>query len=499
MHSSKSGAKLGVTKAADMEPRYRARLRRPCGDARTADPPGRTWRGSSDNCHGGAPPTRLAWVLREYPFADSNGQNSWFASLIRSTSAAGFDTCLLCADARGIPAALSDTRLLSPHLLQLGCGLAVLGPWSSVKRLAWWTYRRSPHRLQTCLAGARRSARSSAGIDHQLGRPWNRAEATWLQETLGHLDPDVVLFDSPFAVVPGTGRAARIVVAPDILSLRTASLISMGYRVRPPLDERWEIARLREADAAVAIQWEDARWIASHARVPVVAAPPTFPWRGSPSDGCQVLVVASGSLHNVDGVRWLVQKVWPEVASAVPGARLRVVGTVCSQISPSPGVDLVGEVADLRGEYTRSALVVVPLRVGSGLKVKLAEAISYGRAIVATTVGIEGLPELPDAPFLVADSAEAFASCVQRLLTDRKERRRLEGAATAVQPLFDPGQAHSGLIEIITELAETSRSRPTAPDQTPLARSRLRSQRTPDQTVVAPLSPDQQDPRQADV
>jgi len=437
-----------------------------------------------------APPGRLAWVLREYPFADSNGQNSWFASLIGSVSSAGFDTCIVSPDARGVPLIVADTRLSCPHMLKVGSSTSILAPRSAARRIAWRAYRCSPHHLQTRLASARRWSRSKAGVDQQVGRPWKAAEAAWLQQSLRRLDPDVVLFDGPFALVEGTGRSARVLVAPDILTVRSASLLAMGYHVWPPIDPDWEIARLREADAAVAIQWDDARWISGHAGIPVVTAPPTFPWRGAPSDGHDVLVVASGSLHNVDGVRWMIRSVWPEVAKADPCARLRVVGTVCSQLEASPGVDLVGEVADLGYEYARSALSVVPLRVGSGLKVKLAEAICHGRAVVTTAVGAEGLPELPEAPFVVANSTDAFASSVVRLLTDHKERRRLESAARSTQELFDPGHAHSALLEMVAELALASRH------GTGLPRSRLRSPVAPDHLVVAELSPDEHDPGQ---
>ncbi len=110
---------------------------------------------------------------------------------------------------------------------------------------------------------------------------------------------------------------------------------------------------------------------------------------------------------------------------------------------------LLGEVKDLNAEYYRAALVVVPLRTGSGVKVKLVEAICHGRASVVTPAGAQGLGDLSPRPFEVADQAADFAERVTGILTDPVRREALESAAVEAGRAFDPAVAHTELMTIL--------------------------------------------------
>ncbi len=88
-----------------------------------------------------------------------------------------------------------------------------------------------------------------------------------------------------------------------------------------------------------------------------------------------------------------------------------------------------GFVDDIR-PYVRDAHVyVIPLRVGGGTRIKAYEAMAMGRPVVSTTVGAEGLPVIPERDLLVADTDEAFAAAVLRLLDDSATRRGLAASA----------------------------------------------------------------------
>src|SRR5262249_43935700 len=99
--------------------------------------------------------------------------------------------------------------------------------------------------------------------------------------------------------------------------------------------------------------------------------------------------------------------------------------------------EFTGYVDDVRTHTARGHVFIIPLRVGSGTRIKAFEAMATGRAVVSTAVGIEGLDVEPGTHFLQADPPAELAEAVLRLLDDGALRRRLAAAARArVQERF---------------------------------------------------------------
>lgn len=399
---------------------------------------------------------RVAWIVREYPYA-SSGHAAWLRSLLASCRSSGFDNRVLLPGGRGLPFVLPrGDETLSPHLRSYRDRTALSG-WALGKAAALGAYRCLPTGVQVTVAGRRRARRRRVGYDHVLGTPFSSSEQGWLREELDRLRPDIVVFDSVFSLVP-TSSAARVLLVPDLLTERVRSLASKGYRVRPDgIHAEWEAQQIRQVDGIVTIQWDDADRVRRWSDAPVVTAPPTFEWRPPDPGGTGCLVVGSGALPNVDGLRWLLADVWPLVHAARPDASLSVVGSVGTQVRAPSGVRILGEVRDIDAHYRSSAVVLVPLRVGSGLKVKLAEAICHGRATVTTSVGAQGLGKLAPAPYVAEDDPQRFAQAVVALLADPAARSRLEAAAAAASRAFDPADAHRPLTDLLVSLARPSR------------------------------------------
>jgi glycosyltransferase involved in cell wall biosynthesis len=151
-------------------------------------------------------------------------------------------------------------------------------------------------------------------------------------------------------------------------------------------------------------------------------------------------VVFTGAMDwraNIDGIEFLMDDVWPIVSRARPQANAVIVGR-------NPPADLVakarerglaweftGFVDDIRPYVAAGHVYVIPLRVGSGTRIKAFEAMSMGRPVVSTTVGVEGLDVTHEAHYLAADSAETFAASILRLLDDAELREKLARAARA--------------------------------------------------------------------
>jgi glycosyltransferase involved in cell wall biosynthesis len=92
-----------------------------------------------------------------------------------------------------------------------------------------------------------------------------------------------------------------------------------------------------------------------------------------------------------------------------------VAGTICSVLTASEGVEILGRLPDLTRAYEQASAVIAPLLKGSGIKIKILEAISFGRACITTSVGAEGLEEFR--PTLdVCDDADSFAAVAVRYL-----------------------------------------------------------------------------------
>ena len=146
---------------------------------------------------------------------------------------------------------------------------------------------------------------------------------------------------------------------------------------------------------------------------------PTFPLPG----GNRILLTGTlDFLPNVDAACWFAREVLPLVRGGVPGAELAVVGRrpvpdVLS-LASLDGVSVHPDVPDV-GPYLRAACaVVVPVRIGTGSRVKALEAMAAGRPVAGTTIGLEGIDVVAGRDALVGDAPEALAGAVVRLLTD---------------------------------------------------------------------------------
>jgi sugar transferase (PEP-CTERM/EpsH1 system associated) len=158
-----------------------------------------------------------------------------------------------------------------------------------------------------------------------------------------------------------------------------------------------------------------------------------------------VFVGSMDWMPNVDAVAWFVTDILPLVRRHVPDASLSIVGrdparTVRELAARVPGVTVTGTVPDVRPYLERCAVVVVPLRVGGGTRLKIFEAMAMEKAVVSTHIGAEGLPIANGNELLLADDPRAFAGAVVSLLQDRALARRL-GEAAAMRVRRDFGWA----------------------------------------------------------
>lgn len=153
--------------------------------------------------------------------------------------------------------------------------------------------------------------------------------------------------------------------------------------------------------------------------------------RTEPEGPNEILALASLDwFPNVDSLRYFHAEIFPLIRKHQPAAMLRIVGrrpaeSLRQEFSGIPGIEFVGEVENVRPYLDRAAVVVVPLRIGGGSRLKILEALAASKAVVSTSIGAEGLDLVPGEDFARADSPVEFARCVCELLASSDARRSL--------------------------------------------------------------------------
>jgi glycosyltransferase involved in cell wall biosynthesis len=151
--------------------------------------------------------------------------------------------------------------------------------------------------------------------------------------------------------------------------------------------------------------------------------------------GVPPTVLFQGSLNyapNMDAADWLVGQVAPRLRARVGGCEIRLVGRPTpgvERLHTPPSVTVVGRVPEMGPELERADVAVVPIRYGSGTRVKILESFAHRIPVVSTTVGAEGLEVTDGVHLLVADDPERFAIQCERLLTEPELRKRVADAA----------------------------------------------------------------------
>ena len=241
---------------------------------------------------------------------------------------------------------------------------------------------------------------------------------------------------------------ARIVLSHDVLEFRRRSFEAAG---EPP---DFDLALIEEerkaygaADLIVAIKPEEAehlRKIAPKAEI-VVAPPMRDPVEirqdSQRAEGPPRFIFVGGDQPpNVDALSYLLFTIWPRLRALLPDAELDVVGAVCATC-PGPwpdGANRMGFVDDLADLYAASSVALIPVRFGSGVKIKLVEALCAGLPVVATRTGAEGVDAVPPEMMTVVPDdadpgavAEAMLRAAARAASDPTLRREVRAIAAS--------------------------------------------------------------------
>lgn len=163
---------------------------------------------------------------------------------------------------------------------------------------------------------------------------------------------------------------------------------------------------------------------------------------------------------NIDGITWFLDEIYPLIQKQVSDVRCTLIGarppaSIVERGQRDPSITVTGYVDDPTPYFEDASLMVVPLRAGGGMRVKILNALSQGIPMVSTTVGCEGIDVTDGHDILVADDARSFAEAAIRLLTDAQLNDTItrNGRQTAEQR-YDYRQACKPLDMIYSQMTQ---------------------------------------------
>jgi len=256
--------------------------------------------------------------------------------------------------------------------------------------------------------------------------------------------PDVMVADFPHSAVllPAKLAPASVMFTHNLEAeiLERHAAVATGWRKRVWAREarkmnRFEGRTLKRFDSVVAVSERDEIALAKRYGLPVVRRIETgvdleFHAYQAPRQVGNVAVFAGAmdSRSNIDGIEFLLRAVWPRVHAVRPDARMLIAGRnpppalVAEAATSGMNWHFTGSVADIRPHLHEGDISLIPLRVGSGTRLKAFEAIANGLPVVSTTLGVEGLGLTPSDHYLAADTDADFADAILALLADTPRR-----------------------------------------------------------------------------
>ncbi len=242
---------------------------------------------------------------------------------------------------------------------------------------------------------------------------------------------------------------------------------------------RYEAKVLQAADATLAVSAADKQAlhrIAPQAAITVVSngidldhyrPSADFSDAGLPDAGAPKLVFTGKMDYrpNIDAALWCAHEVLPLVLAQAPQAQLQLVGmNPHSRLDPlrsRPSIVITGAVDDTRPYIAQAAVYLIPMRIGGGTRFKALEAMACGKAIVSTSLGVEGIPVRDEQELLLADTPAAFAAAILRLIADLRTGGVLQRRLGAQARSFV--EQHFGWPSIIPQLDDIYQTVATKP------------------------------------
>jgi glycosyltransferase involved in cell wall biosynthesis len=249
-----------------------------------------------------------------------------------------------------------------------------------------------------------------------------------------------------------------------IASLKTGIYKQLGFRIKAALMSGWEARCASRFDRTIVVSKQEGDLL----RESNVSLRPVVIENGVDCVNLTLLpehvgqhelffIGVLGYPPNADGVVWFAKDIWPSICTAAPDVRLNIAGHSpppnVIALNDLPNVTVQGFVEDVLPYYEKTTVVIVPLRAGGGTRLKILEAMAFGRPVVSTSIGCEGLDVVSGEHLLIADESDAFAAAVVRLLGDPDLRQKIAAnARKLVEERYDWRVIGGKLLKVYSDM-----------------------------------------------
>jgi glycosyltransferase involved in cell wall biosynthesis len=184
--------------------------------------------------------------------------------------------------------------------------------------------------------------------------------------------------------------------------------------------EQWAASKY---DLLIVMSEDDARVLGGHVTViPTGVDIGRFEPMPVPQEPTVAMTANLNWRPNIDAAQWFCHRVFPQVRQAIPNATFNLVGRYPSaevrRLAERPGVRLDADVPTVAPFLAAARVVVAPVQAGSGIRQKALDAMAAGRAVVGTSIALEGMGMIDGVHALIADDPTTMAQAVIRLLTE---------------------------------------------------------------------------------
>lgn len=276
---------------------------------------------------------------------------------------------------------------------------------------------------------------------YNVQRFYSSAFEQRLIELLTAEDFDIIhlesIFCTPYLDTIGKNSNAKVVIRTHNVEFRIWE--QLAAQEKNPIKKwylsllalrlkRYEIEALSKADGIVAITNDDARFLQQlETGVPVEVIPigmdvSQIAEKPLPTDGLHLYHLgAMDWLPNQEAVQWFMDEVWPLIHQQLPQANCHLAGRNMPEsfiAQATENLTISGEVNSMETFLSDKNIAVVPLISGSGLRVKIVEAMAYGKVVLTTTLGASGIPYSNGQNILIADTPSEFLEQLELLKSD---------------------------------------------------------------------------------
>ena len=211
---------------------------------------------------------------------------------------------------------------------------------------------------------------------------------------------------------------ATVLDLSDFITLNRFDSSGGDVKIGPMIEE--EIRRVNRFDKVMCISEDEKSFFSQFARRPQYHYVPFFMDKNNlaknDNPDYDILFIGSDNPHNREGMQWFFQEIHPYLFNSV---RIVIAGPISEYVDSTHNVTCIPLVERLADIYARARISICPLLGGTGMKIKVVEALSFGLPVVTTAKGLAGFPSKVHTGCLSADSPEKFARAIQRLLSDK--------------------------------------------------------------------------------